>query len=418
VVITPPSPTWQLHIPAHPAPMGTAWGTTFDLELDGYADVLVGSCGLSGCEHLVGIHGGGDQGPSELATAIILGPPDATSFGFSVTSAGDVNGDGLPDVIVGAGLGDSAHVFLNSPEGILPEPVQSWAVPGSWFGFSVSGAGDVNRDGYGDVIVGSLLGFSAFVYYGGPEGPGGGPNKVLSSGAFGFGVSVGNVGDVNGDGYEDLAIGAANGTPPEMTVWYGGPEGPGELPGSIATGEQGGLYGTSVRAAGDVNGDGYADIIVGDASEDIATVYVYHGGADGLLLEPATVLTGSTEFGLSVAGAGDVNGDGYGDVVIGGGESAVVYLGSATGVLSEIHATLVGEPASQFGDSVASIGDVNNDGFDDIGVGATNVVKAFAFLGGPEGVSDALSVTLLPDPAGEDESPNTGYGFTVGHSTR
>jgi hypothetical protein len=405
--------------------VSTAWGTTFDLELDGYADVLVGSCGLVCCDELVGIHGGSAQGSSNLPTAILLAPPEAAYFGFSVTSAGDVNGDGLPDVIVGTGmgategLGESAHVFLNSPEGLLPEPVQSWYVPQVVFGFSVSGAGDVNGDGYGDVVVGALLASSAFVYYGGPEGPGEDPDAVLSTGAFGFGASVGNMGDVNGDGYDDLGIGAPTHTLPEVTVWYGGLDGPGELPGSVVTGEPLGKFGISVRSAGDVNGDGYADVIIGDGDDDADTeaFYVFHGGPDGLVLEPALVVTGADGFGLSVAGAGDINGDGYGDVVIGGGGNAVVHLGSATGVLPDPHITLV-DAAAQFGDSVASIGDVNNDGFDDIGIGAVSAVRAYAYYGGPEGISDESATFLIPDAPGWLGPPNVGYGFTVGHSTR
>ncbi|MGB0592119.1 MAG: VCBS repeat-containing protein [Myxococcota bacterium] len=414
-VVTGMTPVWQLHIPAHPAPHATAWGSTFDLELDGYADVLVGSCGLSGCTELVGLHQGGSAGPSPLPVDIITDPQASSSFGFSVSTAGDVNGDGLPDLIVGAGLGDSAHLFLNSPEGILPEPVQSWQVPGAWFGFSVASAGDVNGDGYGDVIVGSMLGFSAFLYYGGPEGPGPGPNTSLSTGAFGFGVSVSSAGDVNGDGYEDLICGAANGIPPEASLWLGGPEGPSAVASQIITGD--GTFAISTRGAGDLNGDGYADIVIGNPDGNLFVVH--YGGPDGLDMEAPFTATGpTTNFGLSVAGAGDVNGDGFGDVVISAKDKAFVYHGSEGGLVEDPVITLQGPMASQFGDSVAAIGDTNNDGFDDLGVGAPSGTSAYAFFGGAGGLQGAWDVWMTASEQGDDEAPTAGYGFTVGHSVR
>jgi hypothetical protein len=414
-VVTAMTPVWQLHIPAHPAAHATAWGSTFDLELDGLADVLIGSCGLSGCTELVGLHRGGNAGPSPAPSDIIFGPPNSTSFGFSVSTAGDVNGDGLPDVVVGAGLGDSAHVFLNSPEGILPEPVQSWQVPGAWFGFSVASAGDVNGDGYGDVIVGSMLGFSAFLYYGGPEGPGPGPNTSISTGAFGFGVSVSSAGDVNGDGYEDLICGAANGIPPEASLWLGGPEGPAAVASQVITGD--GTFAISTRGAGDLNGDGYADIVIGNPDGQLFVVY--YGGPDGLDTEAPFTGTGSTtNFGLSVAGAGDVNGDGYGDVVISAKDRAFVYHGSDSGLTAAPFITLQGPVGAQFGDSVAGLGDTNGDGFDDLGVGAPSGASAYAYLGSAEGLPSTWDVLMAVGEPAEGEAANMGYGFSVGHSVR
>ena len=415
-VVSGATPVWQLHIPAFPAPHATAWGSTFDLELDGIADVLIGSCGLSGCTELVGLHHGGPDGPSTLPGLLITDPQASTSFGFSVSSAGDVNGDGLPDIIVGAGLGDSAHVFLNSPEGIEPEPVQSWQVPGAWFGFSVSSAGDVNGDGYGDVIVGSMLGFSAFLYYGGPEGPGSGPDTSLSTGAFGFGVSVSSAGDVNGDGYEDIICGAANGIPPEASVWLGGPDGPEATASQIVTGD--GTFGISTRGAGDLNGDGYADIVVGNPDPGSQSIVAHYGGPDGLSAEPSFLTTGPTNFGLSVAGAGDLNGDGYGDVVVSAKDAAFIYHGSSAGLIDPPALTLEGPAGSQFGDSVAALGDTNGDGFDDLGVGAPSAASAFVYFGSTSGLTDAWDLVLTPEEALEGEDAIEGYGFSVGHSVR
>ena len=415
-VVSASSSVWQLHIPAYPAPHASAWGSTFDLELDGMADVLVGSCALSGCTELVGIHAGSAEGPSVTPSVLLTDPMAAASFGFSVSSAGDVNGDGLPDVIVGAGLGDSAHVFLNSPAGILPEPVQSWQLPGAWFGFSVASAGDVNGDGYGDVIVGSMLGFSAFLYYGGPEGPGEGPSASISTGAFGFGVSVSSAGDVNGDGYEDLICGAANAMPPEASLWLGGPEGPQASASQVLTGE--GTFGISTRGAGDINGDGYADVVIGNPDPSSQLFVAHYGSPEGLSEEPSFSATGPLNFGLSVAGAGDLNGDGYGDVVISAKDMAWVYHGAQGGLSGEAAIVLQGPAAGQFGDSVAALEDTNGDGFDDLGVGAPGGSRAYTFLGGAEGLSAEWDVEMYHDAVGDDLQEVDGYGFTLGHSVR
>jgi hypothetical protein len=236
----------------------------------------------------------------------------------------------------------------------------------------------------------------------------------LSTGAFGFGVSVSSAGDVNGDGYEDLICGAANGFPPEASIWYGGPDGPDAVADLVLTGDV--TFGISVRGAGDVNGDGYADVIVGDA--ETGTFVVHHGGPDGLDPEPATVGTGSAGYSISVAGAGDLNGDGYGDVVAGGDDTAGVYYGSATGIAEEPSVMLLGEAGSQFGDSVACLGDTNGDGFDDLGVGAPSAVMVIGFPGSAEGVSEASNVIMTLEEPGEDEPANAGYGFSVGNSVR
>ena len=156
-------------------------------------------------------------------------------------------------------------------------------------------------------------------------------------------------------------------------------------------------FGITVATAGDVNGDGYADVVVGAQgySSSIGRAYVYLGTASGLPTAAATTLTGeaaSNLFGGSVAPAGDVNGDGYADVVVGAkGYSTstgrvYVYLGSATGLATPAATTLTGEAASdEFGGSVAPAGDVNGDGYADLVVGArrysSSTGRAYVYLG-------------------------------------
>ncbi len=147
-------------------------------------------------------------------------------------------------------------------------------------------------------------------------------------------------------------------------------------------------FGRVVATAGDVNGDGYSDVIVGadqydNGETDEGRAFVYHGSAAGLSATPAWTAESnqaSALFGFSVATAGDVNGDGFADVIVGAlyfdnGQTdegrAFVYLGSAAGLAPTAAWTAESDQASaQFGWSVATAGDVNGDGFADVIVGA------------------------------------------------
>jgi hypothetical protein len=139
-----------------------------------------------------------------------------------------------------------------------------------------------------------------------------------------------------------------------------------------------------VRAAGDVNGDGYSDVIVGadnfsNAEDTEGRAFVFHGSKSGLSRSPAWRAEpdqADAFFGGDVAAAGDVNGDGYADVLVGassldvGGQEragrAYLYLGSPTGLPDTPSWTADGEePSANFGSSVSTAGDVNGDGFDD-----------------------------------------------------
>ena len=333
-------------------------------------------------------------------------------FGTSVASAGDVNGDGFSDVIVGANTFDAgeldegrAFVYHGSATGL--STTANWTAesnqPNAQFGFSVASAGDVNGDGFSDVIVGVRLFDNgetdegrAYVYHGSASGLGTTANWTAESNQSDaqFGYSVASAGDVNGDGFSDVIVGAANfdnGQSDEGAVfaYHGSAAGLSAIPNrTVESNQDFAYFGRSVALAGDVNGDGYSDIIVGarffdSGQTDEGAAFVYHGSVAGLSSSPNWLAVGNqanAQFGASVASAGDVNGDGFSDVIVGAanfdnGQSdegaAFVYHGSASGLSALPNWRDEGNQANaNFGASVASAGDVNGDGFSDVIVGA------------------------------------------------
>jgi len=333
-------------------------------------------------------------------------------FGRWATTAGDVNGDGYSDVIVGAPYYDNgqadegrAFVYHGSAAGLEAEP--AWTTESNQvsadLGWSVGTAGDVNGDGYSDVIVGANTYDNgqqnegrAFVYHGSAAGLASGAAWMAESdqanGAFG--VSVATAGDVNGDGYSDVIVGAHGYDDDQENegrayVFHGSAAGLTPDPTWTVEGDQATAYlGVSVATAGDVNGDGYGDVVVGaycydNGETDEGRALVYYGSAAGLAANPSWTAENDDTyagFGGSVAAAGDVNGDGYGDVIVGspyydngqiGEGRAYVFHGSAAGLHTTPAWTAEGDQVfASFSSSAGTTGDVNGDTDDDVIVGA------------------------------------------------
>jgi hypothetical protein len=435
------TPTWEFTVGARSAPVDTSWGTTLDVNGDGYADVAIGVPGANSGAGQVDVYLGGASGIASAARRVLTAPAGAAGpyLGLFLASAGDVNGDGYADLIVGGSA--AGYLFLGGPSGLATTPAATLTPPQQpQTGVRVASAGDVDGDGYADVVMVNFDQGLAFIYLGGRSGLADTPASTLSypspspgaAMAVAFGHSVAGAGDLNGDGYGDVVVGAPSAGASSVgkaLVYLGSPVGIAASPNFTLASPAGtgASFGNAVSGADDVDGDGYADLLIGADGADGATTgdfagraYVFRGGASGVGSTPDVTLIGSQAggaFGRWVSRAGDVNGDGYADVIIGadgeGGADrtasgwAYVYLGGPGGAATTPATTLTGPDGqgSWFGRCVASAGDVDGDGYADVIVGAEagNVQGpdggvpdtsgwAYVYLGSAVGVAQSPAV--------------------------
>ncbi|MCD4655992.1 MAG: choice-of-anchor D domain-containing protein [Planctomycetes bacterium] len=331
---------------------GWSAATAGDVNNDGYDDVIIGA---SGC---VFIFFGNSNWNSIIdasnADVKLIG---GNNIGVSVSSAGDVNNDDYDDVIVGqsygyGGGGDSGlgYIFFgranwnSSINASIADVKLIGEDTGDNFGWSVSSAGDINNDGYDDVIVGAYCdddgGFAsgcAFIFFGRANW-----NSIIDASIADikligedtnnhFGRSVSSAGDVNNDGYDDVIVGAPYGI--TAFIFFGSSNPSSSINASnadVSLFRTDGWLGISVSSAGDVNNDGFDDVIVGDnkasgsAGSEAGCAYIFFGSSNwnsSIDVSNADVkLIGEfhrDDLGSSVSSAGDVNNDGYDDVIIG-----------------------------------------------------------------------------------------------------
>jgi len=378
--------------------------------------------------------------PSATASApeVILSPLGAAAgneFGSAAACAGDVNGDGFADFVVGAYLNDdpvanagSAYVYFGGPgSDEIADLTLHGLESGEFFGASLGGDIDINGDGFSDIVVGAWGGDGggtdsggAYVFYGGP-----GADSVPDIAIVGaeqedyLGASVSGIGDFDGDGYDDFIVGSTKSDHFSMNfgaafIYLGGPAA--DNVADLILGGPSGFFGIAVSGAGDVNGDGYDDVIVGaryNGGGNAGAAFVYYGGPGADNVADLTLNGQSGEwFGDSVSGGGDINGDGYDDLLVGAPNSnldgtnagrAYAYFGGpgADGIADLI---LLGDFEKRLGSSVSIAGDLDGDGFDDLIAGAPlGIGTTYVYRGGvsPDNIPDAaLYGTALDDDFG------------------
>lgn len=384
--------------------LGSALAPAGDVNGDGYSDLIIGAYAYDNGQTDEGTaliyHGGGLPG-NETAGTWLSDSVASRRFGSVVADAGDINGDGFDDVLISAPGTDPAapgrtRIVYGSAYGIR----ENWfseklTIP---FGRTVAGAGDINGDGYADIMIGnpnytnSGNGGEARIYYGSPAGLDTTNYVTLTEPSNGslFGAAVSSATDLNGDHYADIVIGApkykvSNEVRGAAFVYYGAPTGlittPKILPGKSINASMG----ASVAGLGDTNGDGFDDLIVGapttnTPAAEAGAAWVYYGSASGVDNSTTFLKTdyAQTRFGTSVAAAGDVNGDGFFDAVVGipGWEisksgAIAVYYGQPVGLQETYKQFHYGSLSDTgFGTSVASAGDLNGDGYSDLIVGS------------------------------------------------
>lgn len=411
-----------------------------DINLDGFADIVIGAPlhdGGGTDRGAVFIFFGGTAGPSTAPDITIFGAEDGGNFGFSVAVVGDVNGDGAPDILVGAPFNDGdgnttdegtdrgrAFLYFGGPGmDTVADVTMTGAEPDARLGFSVARAGDVNLGGLDDWLVGAPFDDGdgngtdeftdrgrAFLYFGGTT-PDGAADVTFTGGEpdSHFGWSVGSAGDINFGGALDMAVGAPHedlgGTDRgRVYIFFGGTTIDSVVDILLDGDEDFADFGTSVAPVFDVNNDGIDDLLVGaplhnaggGVGDDMGRAYVFFGGGT---VGPAPDLTISGadlggHLGEFVSRLGDATGDGQNDFIVGApdenaaGGRAYIFAGG-TGVDATADFTLVGtEAGARFGANVAGFGDIDGSGRDAIvgaplaDAGGTDRGSVFIFSGG------------------------------------
>lgn len=316
-----------------------------DYNGDGYSDLLIAEPDASNSAGAVHLWYGTEAAPSGAADLILTGAEEGARFGASMAKIGDLDGDGYPELLIGApgeddGTGNSTgavHLYRGHPTGLLTPAVwtSTGTEDGELYGARVANAGDVNGDGTDDLLI----------------------------------ASHGAVGAASGEGRVDLHIGAAN---------------IGNVNWSVSGESSGLILGWQILGVGDANNDGYDDVAISGCKDwdELSTygrVEVFAGSQTGLSTSPARTWSMNqqwTQFGMILSALGDMNGDGYDDIAVSepqnsSGPTIWIFQGSSTGYASSPTFTVASSnTGSVLGSALANVGDINDDGIPEILVGS------------------------------------------------
>ncbi|MEQ9643296.1 MAG: FG-GAP-like repeat-containing protein, partial [Alphaproteobacteria bacterium] len=396
-----------------------------DVNGDGFNDIVIGARSVGDNAGAVYVVFGSANGFTDIADLSALGAGGLTltasandGLGFAVALPGDVNNDGIDDILVstggtGGGIGNG-EAYLIFGGNNLPTTLDIGSLGGNGLTMTglpgnsataVSGAGDFDNDGVADFLVAGQYNSATFVVYG--DGALGADIDLTAGPSFnglqGKGLAGG--GDINGDGIDDILVGHNYGSPVIFGTGTRFGNGTDIVPiGTngyrLTTPDSGQYLGDSVAFLGDVNGDGAEDFAVfagrGDTPRgpDNGGAFIMYGGASVSGDVPIASI-GNAGFIIhdaflgNIASAGDFNGDGIDDILFAydNGNQVYVIFGRNGGFGGDIDLrdladdeavlfigplgqTQAGVPSDVFGSSMAPLGDVNGDGFDDILVGA------------------------------------------------
>lgn len=365
-----------------------------DVNRDGFDDfAFTNDTALPGQNHTFIVNGaGGMIGSTSIPTLISTGVlhlnPNPTNSGgdysdTQIAGIGDYNGDGIRDYIIGQPNNNGGNGEISIVDGATGAYTRTITGPISSFaGMTVDGIGDFNNDGRADAVAGLPGSEQVYVMFGNDATSGvaltGNITPLSSAGTTSFGTTVRGIGDFNGDGYSDFAVGspgaggANNGS---VSLYYGSAAGTVGAPQTIAGSANEGL-GQEIINLGDINGDGKSDMIAGGTGN---TGRLYLGGdlsADGTISTGNYTLSGG-------GGIGDFNGDGFDDFALSladntGTHSFVVF--GRNGIGGTIDLSYLKNPVNALelkydfsndanDTEIKGIGDINGDGYDDFAIG-------------------------------------------------
>jgi hypothetical protein len=404
---------------------------TLDMDGDGFDELATTESRWRSDRGTLGrvmIFHGSARGLDSLATnALVSSDPDS-NMGTEIASAGDVNGDGFEDLLVTEETIKErvGRVFLYLGGARGKPMIPAWTVEGLSFdsgvGRSMTAAGDVNGDGFGDVVIGELRAADPLaeegvdrLYLGSARGLSTSPAWTTRGGQerMELGSWMNGHGDVNGDGHDDVLLGAglydgvAGVESGVARLFFGNEHGAGDAPAWSREGAGPNFYfGCYTCFAGDVNGDGFDDILVSERQfsdekrPERGRVLVFDGGKNGPAREPSWTALGPVPYslyGFYAQGLGDVDGDGFDDIAIGAPQYTEgktkhsglieVYRGGRNGLESSAAWRVVGDREDAHMGHGVFTGDFNGDHVPDL--------VALAALWGGSVPEQGLLITYL-----------------------